>query len=707
MQKDFLEKIRDDIRNRLLDKGISLEEGVSWEFKTFKVEEAEQRGFNYFYEVYCAFSLKYLKFRLPKKARARFESTIEVSGLNISPEGVFAATVMTFLTFFLLFIPFFILFGTDILLFAVFFTFFFTYTAYTYPFFMEQLVKIRSQEESLLAILYITIYLRLNPVFELAVEFATKHLDGPLKKDLQRILWMVEAEKVPNIQKAIEAHISLWVKRNPTFVRSILIIQEILVQQKQKEVLDKALNTILNDTYINMKHYAQDLEMPVTILHIFGMMLPLIGLVAFPLINMFMSSSLNVWNLFLFYILILPFFLFYISKKILSKRPGAFSFPDISIHPSLPPKGKFLLRIKGKEILIPVLPVAVVLGLIITLPGIVHLFTSTLPALAAEKPVTQNILLQEEYSVRSFLISLTIPVGIAVGCIVYFLGQSIQRRKIRQRIIDLEDDFSDTLFQLSNKFEENIPIEMSIKKFLYEYRIMGMKKKSVCYFFEAILDKIGAESLTFRQAVFGKTGVILLYPSILVKEIMWIIVEGAKKGAVILHNITNRISIYLQNTKKLKELVHDLLNPISTSINIHSKFMAPLLSAIVGSLTLVLIRALYLLSKRIEEVLAMFDMGSVSPTVSSGTGVFGDFFNFAKIIPPTLFQIMVGIYLIEIVILMSYVYNGVKNGFDKVEGDFTIGKNLAVAISVYSILVVIGVLMLQQLLIRTLSVGIS
>ena len=63
-------------------------------------------------------------------------------------------------------------------------------------------------------------------------------------------------------------------------------------EDRRVELLDKSLETILNGTYDKMLHFAHELQSPVTILYMLGVILPILGLVIFPLIGSFLGNKM-------------------------------------------------------------------------------------------------------------------------------------------------------------------------------------------------------------------------------------------------------------------------------------------------------------------------------------------------------------------------------------------------------------------------------
>jgi len=714
---DFFSEIRKRVASKFSfqsDDDILTDMITTQEYKQFKFEEQAQQTTRF--ERYCVFSRKFLKFlKLKEKSYNKLKEKLLVADINLDPNDVYSAFVFTLILGVIASVPVFLFGWHDIGYFIILVTIFVGYNIFVYPNYAAEITRIRAQQESLLAIVYMTIYLRVNPVFENSIYFATKHLSGPLGKDLKRILWMLESEKVSTIEQGIQKMVDLWVKRNNDFVESLMILKTVVEQPNQEEqerILNKALSSILTSTYNKMKEYAHNLTTPVTLLYTFGIMLPLIGLIAFPLLSIFMADSIKISYLFFGYIVVLPALIFFYSRRIISKRPGAFSFPDLTGNPYVPPKGTFRLKTKNRVLFVKVWPIAFLTGLIIALPGLYHLIFKTIPSFISAKNCNlefggQSCIPSAEYATGNMFLTLLIPLGLAVFFIIYFYGRSYQKLIIRKRIVEIEDDLSSGLFRMSNEFTEKIPIESAISNFIRQYTQLNLEKKSMYQFFSELQEKMQNEGIALRQAVFNKKdGMILQFPSVILKEIMWIIVEGERKGAAILKNITQRVSEYLDNVNNVKQIIFDLLIDTVNAMSLEAKFLAPFIAALVGSLSLVIIKVLFDIFTRLEEVFRMLASGGAlgAGASSGGTSFFIDLINFTKITPPTLFQVLVGIYMIEAVLLLSNVANGIQWGFDDVSRDNLMAKNLLFAIAVYLIIILVGTILLNSLIARGASI---
>ena len=109
-----------------------------------------------------------------------------------------------------------------------------------------------------------------------------------------------------------------------------------------------------------MLHYAHNLKNPITILHMLGVILPILGLVIFPLIGSFLSGLVKWYHLAFLYNIILPIVVFALGSNILSKRPTGYGEADIT---KINPEYRTYQTFHG----IDPFPIAVLIGLVFIL----------------------------------------------------------------------------------------------------------------------------------------------------------------------------------------------------------------------------------------------------------------------------------------------------------------------------------------------------
>ena len=88
--------------------------------------------------------------------------------------------------------------------------------------------------------------------------------------------------------------------------------------------------------------------------------------------------------------------------------------------------------------------------------------------------------------------------------------------------------------------------------------------------------------------------------------------------------------------------------------------------------------------------------------LATGTSGFSDILttligDFTRMVPMTVLQAIIGIYTVEIVVLLSYFLSGIENGFDEVARDYTISQNLIRATIVYGIASIITLIIFRGL----------
>src|SRR3989338_430918 len=101
-------------------------------------------------------------------------------------------------------------------------------------------------------------------------------------------------------------------------------------ESRRLDLLDKALNVILEGTYEKMLDFAQTLKNPITMLHMLGVILPILGLVIFPLVGSFLGGLVKWYHIALLYNLILPVLVFAYGYSMLIKRPTGYGESQLS-----------------------------------------------------------------------------------------------------------------------------------------------------------------------------------------------------------------------------------------------------------------------------------------------------------------------------------------------------------------------------------------
>ncbi len=705
--------------NIYLPSGSGLKGPVSREYKKFREEEVEKKlGI---FEKLCKISNRFVHLKCPDIIKKRIEDPIFMSGLKASEDEVFSLLILSFLVSTLIIIPlsFLISFPANIIL--IFIPLFISYNVLIYPAFYADVIRIKAGNETVKIILYMAIYLSLSPVYDNAVQFAAANCSGPLGLDFKKIIWDVEMGKYSNIKQALGAYSKKWSIWNENFVTALTSLQTIEMQsgeEEKQETISEALNDILASTFEEMKNYSKNLRTPSMMLHSFGILLPVFGLIMFPLVSIFMTRQVNPVFIALGYTVILPAFLLWFLYRIISRRPAAFSHSQKG--GGVKPKKYF--TIFGK-VHIPIFLTTILIGIIISIPGIIYFgdLYSDYHRIHTQFSGEDAINEWKEYCQRSYktnepgesilesrmlkdVFFSMFPIwGMSIFVILYTYLRSNEGKKQEDFIRKIEQDFEIGLFELGKSLSENIPIEKALPNILEKYKTMNREKSPMYVFFEKIMRNIRSLAMTFKQALFDeKYGVLKEFPSSVIHDVMHTVASSLDKGPKIAANASKNIANYLAKIRQIEEMIKDILDDVVSSLKLQTNFIAPFVTAIVASMAVLIVQLLQNISVALGRIEQMFNIGW-----SSGGGLTNalDMIHLEEVVPPTVLQLIVGIYLVEIVIIISVFLTGINKGFDEVSRDMVISKNLLMAIILYTVVLFIMVIFFNPIIQQVGHIG--
>jgi len=360
--KNFEQKYRDKIKKELEDyKASESEAPQSRQYQEFK-KQWIPKHFS-LYEKACDFSEKLLKIEPDPKEAAKLRESIDTCHLNVTPAGVKSFSFVGPLIFILAvailsFIPVLLSPNSDpasamfFVIFSVVLGLILIIPLSNLPEYMARNWRMKVSNQMVLAVFYIVTYMRHTSNLENSIDFAAEHLPPPLSLDLKKVIWNVETQRYSSIKESLDAYLETWKKDNMEFVEAVHLIESSLYENSETRrlnSLEKSLNLILDETYEKMLHYAHNLQGPLTMLNMLGIVLPILGLVILPLVVSFMDQ-VKWYHLLLLYDVALPVGVFYMSRAVLSTRPTGYGDTDISeSNPQLKKHKNILLHFGNKE----------------------------------------------------------------------------------------------------------------------------------------------------------------------------------------------------------------------------------------------------------------------------------------------------------------------------------------------------------------------
>lgn len=706
MDKDQEERL-DEILNDI-DKDIEMppydndssKENFSRRYQQYKEEEAESEKRSA-YEKLCYQMASILQMNAGESVRSKLNPAISLLGWELTPGMVLSAAVGVFIASFAAWImlmianfaigstlgieggliPFSLILILGILPFGA--------GAYTFykPIYAAKNKVIESSGEMILSVLYMVVYMRSSPNLEGAVRFAALNLDGPISKDLKEVLWSLEMGEYKKIDNALENYTERWKGYNKDFLESLNLLRAATNQpnhKRQEKLLQDAIDNILDGTQEKMKHYAQSLETPVMILNAVGALLPVLGMIMLPLISAFLGGVITPIHLIIIFNFLLPGFLWWFMQRTLSARPPTVSTKPADVE-SLPERGNFTLSIGEKEFKMPSWPIGLTIFLVLATPGIIGYlaFPYFYPLADQEIISTAPYLLLEGDSVAPMpmlMRSLVIVMGLGLGIGSTLVLGNFERLRAEKKLKEIESEFPTALFELGNKISGGTPIELSLKE-----AAESTQDLEISNLFELSSRNIQEMGMTFEDSIFDpKYGALQEFPSQMIRTVMKAVLESSEKGTKMAATAMMTISRYLKNIHKTQEQLNDLMADTTTTIQMLAYMLAPIVSGVAVGMSQTIISGLFELSQGFKR--SQSDMPSGAEGAGLDSSILG---NMGDAIPPELLQLVVGIYLIQLLFILGTFYMKITRGEDPTYKYMFIGKIMLSGMFFYAITVLI------------------
>lgn len=694
----------DDILKKYGSKIESQMKGYSGNSKEFsqsyeKFKESMLPEFSR-YERWCKSLGNLFKIKVGDKDRVRIEKSIEIAHLNITAsEVVVFATMLMLLTLFggaLFFVAIWLLTGAFSLMF-MFFVFLFAIFLFFYssktPERLAMKWRLKASSQMIPAILYIVIYMKHTSNFEKAVGFASEHLEPPLSADFRKIFWDVEVGRFSTIKESIDNYLVRWKDYSMEFIEAFHLIESSLYEPDEARrvgVLEKSLQVILDGVYDKMLKYTHEVKAPLTNIYMLGIVLPTLALAILPLASTMMGGAIKWYHVLLLFNILIPFMVIYMTGDIMMKRPGGYGESSLLERNPMYPKYKSnAAYFRGILMAFPLFLIGIIpfLWRYTAVPiwlgttrdyswtqlGLGFFGSSGVFGIMTDS--AGNV--SGPFGPLALIMSLFVPLSIAMVFIIVFKSKTEEISKTREKYKNVEREFTSSLFQLGNRIGDGLPAEIAFAKVSE-----STKGTATEGFFKIVNENIQQLGMSLERALFDPNrGAVVFYPSQLVSTSMRILTESVKKGLQVAARSLMAISDYVKNIKKINDRLNDLLADIISDMKSNMTFLAPLLSGIIiglaGMITVIL-----------GNLSAMFESGAISgEDIAGAGGVQGilSIFDITKMIPTYWLQIVVGIYLIEVVFILTSTLVTIKAGRDPLQVTAETGRNLKVTMILYAV----------------------
>ena len=669
---------------------------TSDEYHTFREETLQKKVT--LYERWCTISEHILQINAKPADIAKLQNSINLCHLQITPTGAtsFAALFALLIVFLgiIIGVASFLL-GNLMLFSSLLFIFgglLLIKPLSKLPHYFANKWRLEVSNQMVLCILYVVMYMRHTSNLEHAIRFAAEHVGGPLSLDLKKIMWDIETETHFTIKESLDTYLEKWRGHNLEFIEAFHLIEGSLYEgneAKRVNMLEKSLQVMLDGTYDKMLHYAHNLQSPITILHMLGIILPILGLVIFPLIGSFLSGLIQWYHLFVLYNILLPLIVLSLGQNLLAKRPSGYGGEDIlQQYPAFQEYEN--PTVAGGLITPKALTVMIIGGFLIVgfLPFIMYYTNPGYDFTFLGGKFLDFKDGRGPYGLGALLLSMLIPLGVAIGLSTYFRLKSKTLIDIKKKTDDLETEFSGAIFQLGNRIGDGMPAELAFGKVAESTE--GTPSGD---FFRNVTTNIRRLGMGLHKAIFDpQQGAIISFPSKLIDSSMKVLVESSRKGSHIVSKSLITISDYFTRIRKVNERLKDLLADVLSSMKSQTTFLTPLIAGIVVGVGSMVVTIINKLGEQFQNVAT-----PQGQNLTGGLGAIASVLNIKDVIPSFQFQVIVGLYVVEIIIVLTILSTTIERGYDKTTTRYRLSKNLITGTALYFLVALAGAIIFTLL----------
>jgi len=295
------------------------------------------------------------------------------------------------------------------------------------------------------------------------------------------------------------------------------------------------------------------------------------------------------------------------------------------------------------------------------------------------------------HTIFSLSMSCLIIVAMAVSISIYYFFSNYQRVNIQNDIRSIEGESELALFQLGNRISGGTPTEVAIEK-----SIRDMKDLKIAGLFRRCLHNIKTLGLTFEGALFNKQyGALKYYPSRLLKNIMRAVTDTAKRGLTYASESMLKIGRYMKNIRETQEYINDMLSDTVSSMKFQAYFLTPIITGLVVSMSQVIMKVLYTLGQYMQNA-------GIGEAVGI-SNMMGGFANIKTSMTSELFQLIIGVYMIQVVIILVMFITKINFGENKYQQQYEIGKTILISVAIYIIVALLSTALFGELIDKLVS----
>ncbi len=512
---------------------------------------------------------------------------------------------------------------------------------------------------------YIVMSMKLVPNMERALAFAAENSFRPLSKDIRKLIWDIHIRVYSSIDDALIAFANQWGKNSEYFKRSLHLVKSSINEPDEAQrimTLNKSLDIVLDGTKTMMDGFAARLKTPTYVLYSILVLIPLALVALLPAVSI-VGIKIDTVTLVMIYDIILPLATFFYSEYILLQRPATFSPPDISDkHPALSN-----MKSIRKITIITALAVGGAAGL----SGFVLLYLGNPYDMIAQGAMTG-------------FVPVTFPIVWAVTLMltIYCLGIYAPYKKIRDGIKQIENEFADALFILGRRISEGRSAEEA-----FAHTSGMMKGSTIGEVFADVAKNLTSMRTTLHGAIFNEEyGAFRDVYSDRVRTTMRLFTESVHKSHEAAGMAIIKLADHLKELQEVELNIKRSLYDVTSTMRSTAMIFAPFIGGVTLALSEVIQKILLNIAKETRLLPQEINIGDVMKQAGM-----------AESVPPDIFLLVIGIYMVILVIILTRFAGGIEYGGDKPRFMYDIGQVLPVSILVFTITTIISRILFRMI----------
>ncbi|MFT4308661.1 MAG: hypothetical protein ACMXYM_04810 [Candidatus Woesearchaeota archaeon] len=512
-------------------------------------------------------------------------------------------------------------------------------------------------EEMLKAILRLSTFVSMNSSVEYAVIQTRPELSGILRRQFDTIIARLERRDKTSLGDAIEPYIPIWNEHNPTFVKSFRLLQtaSFAAPEDRQKILDETVETVLWNYTTMGKRFAEDLSEKAKRLIMLGVLFPIMSLMLLPMVTIFLPDLLNPSVLAFLYIILFPMITLILSLNFAAKRVQV-STIRIEESAQYEPMG----MVPGAAAV-----VLILLGFVVSLLSISQLSTPTFDENVFE-------------IIPAYLASAMLAGGVSLYAWLYTRRYDTLWNEIRE----VEEDLPHLLQSFSTYLTLNLPVENVIPEVVDDYEQFGFSDHPIVGVFRKLQTMLSTTKMGIKKLTRDVLPTIV--PSRKVSAMIEQIVSFSDVSSESSAKAAKMIREQQLSLRKLDDYMKTLLSDTMSLINITTTMLAPLLSAAAVLMAIAIVKSLIFIEEQLLSIGSAFGVTDISLSL----------IDVDNIISPQIMLFIIGVYLVELIIVLTYFSTIVNIGNDK----YKVLKNLTsnmLGFVIYSIILFGGYIVIQ------------